>query len=143
MENKIVVDANIFFSALLKKENPYISTLINANCKFFAPKFVFIELFKHKEKILKYSSLTEEELLEILEIVLEQVEFISLKEIDKKSLQQAYKLAAIDLLDAPFVALSLFLEAKLWTGDKELCRFLQNKGFNICITTEELLNKFF
>jgi predicted nucleic acid-binding protein len=142
MKNRIVVDANIFFSALLKNENPYIKILMGANCKFFAPKFVFIEIFKHKEKIVKYSSLSEEELLEALEIVLDQVEFISLKEIDKQSLQRAYELSIIDLLDAPFVALSLFLDARLWTGDKRLCRFLKDKGFNICITTQELFDEF-
>ena len=108
--------------------------------KFFTPKFVFIELFKHKGKILKCSSLSEEELLEALEIVLDQVEFISLKEIDKQSLQRAYELSIIDLLDAPFVALSLFLDARLWTGDKKLCKCLEDKGCNICITTQELFD---
>jgi len=49
MKNRIVVDANILFSALLKKGNPYIKVLMNANCKFFGPTFVFIELFKHKQ----------------------------------------------------------------------------------------------
>jgi len=77
MKDRIVVDANILFSALLKKGNPYIKVLMNANCKFFGPTFVFIELFKHKEKIQKYSSLSEEELLELLGIVLDQIEFIS------------------------------------------------------------------
>jgi predicted nucleic acid-binding protein len=128
MKNKIVVDANILFSALLKKENPYIKILINANCKFFAPKFVFVELFKHKDKIQKCSSLSEEELLELLEIVLERIEFISLKQIDKSTLQQGYELATIDSSDAPFIALSLFLNANLWTGDKKLCKYLKIKA---------------
>ena len=140
MKNRIVVDANIFFSALLKNENPYIKILMGANCKFFAPKFVFIEIFKHKEKIVKYSSLSEEELLEMLEMILEWIEFISLKEIDQQCLQRAYELTLVDLLDAPFVALSLFLDARLWTGDKKLCKCLEDKGFNICITTQELFD---
>ena len=140
MKNRIVVDANIFFSALLKNENPYIKILMGANCKFFAPKFVFIEIFKHKEKIVKYSSLSEEELLEMLEMILEWIEFISLKEIDQQCLQRAYELTLVDLLDAPFVALSLFLDARLWTGDKKLCKCLEDKGCNICITTQELFD---
>ena len=143
MKDRIVVDANILFSALLKKGNPYIKVLMNANCKFFGPTFVFIELFKHKEKIQKYSSLSEEELLELLGIVLDQIEFISLKEIDKRILKQSYELAIIDPLDAPFVALSLFLDAKLWTGDKKLCRYLECKGFDICIETQELLQSLY
>jgi len=50
MKNRIVVDANILFSALLKKGNPYIKVLMNANCKFFGPTFVFIELLNIKRK---------------------------------------------------------------------------------------------
>ncbi len=138
MKDRIVVDANILFSTLLKRENPYIKILMNANCKFFAPTFVFIELFKHKEKIKKCSSIPEEEFLELLGIVLDQIEFISLKEIDKRILKQGYELTTIDPLDAPFVALSLFLDAKLWTGDKKLCSYLAGKGFDICISTQEL-----
>ena len=111
MRCKVVVDANILFSTLLKRENPYITILMNADCKFFAPKFVFVELFKHKEDIHRYSSISNEELLELLSAVLERIEFISL---------------------------ALFLEAMLWTGDKKLCRHLESMGFNICITTHEL-----
>ena len=140
MENKIVIDANILFSALLKKDNPYIEIIMSGSRKFFTPKFVFIELFKHKGKILKCSSLSEEELLEMLEMILEWIEFISLKEIDQQCLQRAYELTLVDLLDAPFVALSLFLDARLWTGDKKLCKCLEDKGFNICITTQELFD---
>ena len=91
------------------------------------------------EKIVEEYSISEEELLELLGIVLDQIEFISLKEIDKRILKQGYELTIIDPLDAPFVALSLFLDAKLWTGDKKLCRYLASKGFDICISTQELL----
>jgi len=138
MRCKVVVDANILFSALLKRENPYITILMNADCKFFAPKFVFVELFKHKEDIHRYSSISNEELLELLSAVLERIEFISLKQIDKQTLKKGFELATVDPLDAPFISLALFLEAMLWTGDKKLCRHLESMGFNICITTHEL-----
>ncbi|MDQ7033159.1 MAG: PIN domain-containing protein [Desulfonauticus sp.] len=138
MKNKIVVDANILFSALLKRKNPFIKIILNANCDFFAPKFLFLEIFKHKHKIEKFSSLTEKEILELMEVLLEKLEFISLKEIDKKILKNTYQVCEIDKLDVPFVALTLFLDAKLWTGDRKLCSSLKNKGFDICISTQEI-----
>jgi predicted nucleic acid-binding protein len=37
------------------------------------------------------------------------------------------------------VALSLYIEGKLWTGDKKLIKGLSKKGFMDFITTNELL----
>jgi predicted nucleic acid-binding protein len=45
--------------------------------------------------------------------------------------QQANELTVdIDPFDIPFVALSIYLDAYLWTGDKSLYNGLQGKGFN-------------
>jgi predicted nucleic acid-binding protein len=41
--------------------------------------------------------------------------------------------------DIAFVALSLFLDIKLWTGDKQLIGGLTKKGFKNIITTHEML----
>lgn len=40
--------------------------------------------------------------------------------------------------DIAFVAMSIYLDAKLWTGDKKLIIGLQKYGFKRIITTEEL-----
>jgi predicted nucleic acid-binding protein len=42
-------------------------------------------------------------------------------------------------MDITFVALSLFLDIKLWTGDKLLISGLTKKGFKNIITTQEIL----
>jgi predicted nucleic acid-binding protein len=41
--------------------------------------------------------------------------------------------------DLPFVALTVYLEGLLWTGDFKLLNGLRAKGFTNCITTEELI----
>ncbi len=44
----------------------------------------------------------------------------------------------IDPDDIVFVALSLYLEAYLWTGDKVLYKGLKAKGFNRVINTQDI-----
>ena len=41
--------------------------------------------------------------------------------------------------DIAFVALRLFLDIKLWTGDKVLLTALIKKGFKNCLSTQKLL----
>ena len=41
--------------------------------------------------------------------------------------------------DLPFVALTDYLDGKLWTGDLKLLRGLKAKGYENCLTTKELI----
>ena len=47
-------------------------------------------------------------------------------------------LSDIDIDDTEFVALSMYMKCKLWTGDKKLMNGLMKKGWNYCISTDEL-----
>ncbi len=53
---KIVVDANILFSGLLPVSSKIRETLLQKEHDFYAPSFVIVELFRHKDKIFKYSN---------------------------------------------------------------------------------------
>jgi putative PIN family toxin of toxin-antitoxin system len=136
---KLVVDTNIIFSALLKKESKEIELLLREKCEFFIPKTLFIELFKHKEKIMQVSKLEEDEILELLYSILEKLEVVDDRNIALKYRKEAYNLTEdIDPTDAIFVALALFLNAKLWSGDKRLKEGLENKGRHMVLTTKNL-----
>jgi len=64
---------------------------------------------------------------------------ISLEIIPQEIWQESeYLTFDIDLDDTPFVALSIFLNAYLWTGDKALYYGLINKGFDKVLLTSEL-----
>lgn len=53
--------------------------------------------------------------------------------------QTAFELCqSIDEKDTPFLALCLFMEAKLLTGDRTLIKGLRNKGFNAIVELNEL-----
>ncbi len=135
----IVVDSNIIFSALLSKNSFFLEMLLKEEYHFVSPNFLFTEIFKHKEKILKHSKLTEPELLELLNNLFSTVQFISHNFISAQSLQKAIELCTgVDMKDVVFVALSIELNAALWTGDKTLKDGITAKGFTQFFSPKKL-----
>lgn len=127
----IVVDTNIIFSTLVTKNDKFLSVLLNEDHKICSPYFLFIELYKHKERIAKYSKVDEQTLLGMLEIILSKIQFIPISMLSKTSRKLAYDLCKdIDEKDSVFVALTLEYHGLLWTGDKKLISGLKEKGFN-------------
>ncbi len=127
----IVVDTNVLFSSLRAKNTRIREILERSDCRFYAPNFLAVEIFKHKERILNKSKATEDEVYELLYKILQRVKFINEESISLGNFVQAYKLCgAVDEKDTPFVALALELEAELWTRDKTLKRGLIKNGWN-------------
>ena len=131
MKPKVIIDTNILFSVLLRKENRYKFILFSKNIEFYTCNFLFVEIFKHKDKIQNISNLNEDEILSQLETILSKITFIKEELIPKEIFNKAYLLTKdIDEKDTPFVALSIFLNGLLLTGDKKLKNHLKQKGFN-------------
>lgn len=129
---KVIVDTNIVFSALLSGDNAFRDELIfNEEAEFYTCRFLIVEIFKNKEKIVKSSKLKEEALLEAFHEILKSIEFYNEDLIDEKNWKEAYELCKdIDLKDMPFVALTLEIDGRFWSGDEVLKDNLRNKGFN-------------
>lgn len=73
-------------------------------------------------------------------LVYKQVDFFSESTIPFEFWQKAADLVRdVDMDDISHVALSLFLDIKLWTGDKLLIGGLTKKGFKNIVTTQEIL----
>ena len=49
----VVVDTNVVFSALRLKQSSIRDVLTDERYQFYAPKFLIVEIFKHKEKLLR------------------------------------------------------------------------------------------
>lgn len=66
MSEPVVIDANRLFSDLISGRQR-LRTLFQAHpeIEFFCPKYVFIELFKHKEDIAEATALDEADLLSV------------------------------------------------------------------------------
>lgn len=136
---KIIIDTNILFSALLSKNNVFIDFIFSKKHKIYTCNYLFIEIFKHKEKLLKLSKLSEDELLIQLKNILSKIYFINEDVIPIEIFKGAYELCKIiDEKDTAFIALTMFLDAVLITGDKKLIAGLKEKGF----TSIESINNF-
>jgi len=128
----IIVDTNILFSTLLGKNKKFRDIiLLQENVSLYSCKYAIVELFKYKEKIQKYSTFNEDEILELLYNLLKKIHLFDENTLTEESLQKAFDLCIdIDEKDIPFVAVTIELDGLLWTGDKELKNGLESKGFN-------------
>lgn len=122
----VVVDTNLIFSALIPKASKIREVLFGHNTTFFAPNFLITEIYKHKEKLIKHSKLNESEFYLYLNGIIENIRFVPLDFISIESRQKAYDLCK----DIPFIALTLELNASIWTGDKKLKDGLRLKEFD-------------
>lgn len=127
----IVIDTNIVISCLLKEESKFRDIILMDNSyRFITSIKMIVEIFKHKEKIIKHSKLDEDQMLTALLQLLNRIHFINDSSISNISLNNSYALTSdIDLNDLMFVALALEYDAFLWTSDLKLKRGLLNKGF--------------
>lgn len=137
----LVVDTNVVFSTLLNPHSAIGEILMNIqdDFVFYAPDLLKDELEKYASKIAAYSKLDTSDLSNIKALVLSSINFVSEELISEASWTNALELTKdIDEDDTPFIALSLELNAKLWTGDKILSRGLVKKEVDITINTAEL-----
>jgi len=126
MENTLIVDTNLIFSALISSSSSIRDTLLESRLEFHAPNYIITELFKYKERMLKYSKLSESDFYAYLNGLVERIRFTPLDFISLESRQKAYELCKdVDIKDTPFVALAIELDVPLWTGDKKLMRGLR------------------
>jgi predicted nucleic acid-binding protein len=119
------------FSCLVSKNSAIRETIFSSQeLKFYTCKFCIVELFKHKNKLLKCSALSEDELLEVFYQLLKSIHIYDENTITPDNWKQAIDLCSgVDEKDSVFIALSLQLKAKLWTGDVKLIKGLTLKGF--------------
>ena len=138
---KIIVDTNIVFSAILNSTSKIGQIIINSSkhFEFFSCHYLEIEIQKHRNKLLKLTKLSENELAELQSLVTHNITFINERLLPQELLLKTEDLLNnIDINDTPFVALTRYLEGKLWTGDMKLFNGLKALKFPNIITTQEL-----
>lgn len=138
----LVVDTNIVFSGILSPEGTISDLLLNStdSFNFYAPSAIIDELDKHHKKLVKISGLSDSEIQFLRRMLLRKIELIDLESIRSTTWENALELTGnVDEFDAPFIALSLELEAPLWTGDKKLIKGLKTKGIEWILDTNQII----
>ena len=128
---RIVLDTNRLFAALRSRNRYFRELLFSDEYTFYSSKFIVVEIFKHKERILKGVSADEDEIYEYLNEVLQRIHFVNEDFISLTNYSKAYQMCKdVDDKDTPFVALALQINAQLWSSDEILKRHLRTKGFD-------------
>lgn len=140
---KFVVDTNIIFSAILNTNGKIGDLLLNSTeiLEFYTCDTLSTEINNHYTKLKDISGLTDEQLDVSSRLIISRLNFINEAIIPFENWQKSANLVReVDMDDIAFVALSEFLQVKLWTGDKKLIKELAKKGYLNFITTDELFN---
>ena len=114
---RLVVDANIIFSVLIK-EGKTDDLFFNFSLDLYAPEYIFSELEKHKEEILRKTKRTELEFYRLLEIFKNVIKIIPNPETDDY-IKEAESICP-DKDDFLYFALALKMNIPIWTNDKKL-----------------------
>jgi predicted nucleic acid-binding protein len=138
---KIVVDTNVVFSTLLNTNSNIAGILFNSDgCfEFYACSYMRQEIRRHWHKLISISKLSEEQLELSYALVLSKLHFINEEIIPLKIWESAENMVSlIDEDDIDFVALTIFINATLWTGDKPLYLHLKKLSFPTVNVSEML-----
>lgn len=138
----IVIDTNIVFSAVLNSTGKIGDLLMNSEgvLRFFGCDFLREELDENHEKLKKISGLSDQQIAESKARIFSRITFINTLLIPSSIYLEAESLVAdIDPDDTEHVALNLYLQSRLWSGDKKLHQGLRLKGVSWILSTDELL----
>ncbi len=137
----VIVDTNILISACLNEESDIFKTLttLSQTIDFVIPDYALAEIDKHKRAICEGTGRNILIFNKLLNQCCDNGIVISVADISTEYFILAEQLTKnIDSNDAAFVAISIALEALIWTGDLKLNRWLKRIGFNNVISTKEL-----
>lgn len=132
---RLVVDANVLISALVRKSTVR-GLLLHPFFEFYVPEYCIEEIERHVGEISKRSGLSIENVYLLLGVLLASVQVVPAERVVKKWDETEKIMGKIDRDDVPFIALALsFPNDGIWSEDKH---FLQQKRVKVW-RTQQLL----
>ncbi|MCX9081708.1 MAG: PIN domain-containing protein [Candidatus Methanoperedens sp.] len=113
---KLVLDSNIIFSALIKKSKTR-DIILSDFFELYAPEYIFNEIIKHKELLLRKSKLDQGDFDALLLLLQKHIHLVTKEKYDKKMAIAEDILGNIDITDSPFLALALAFNCSIWSND--------------------------
>ena len=126
----LVVDAEVIFAALIGRgfTLDMIKILTDNDFKLISPEYVFEEIYKRKNKIVRFSGLNEVEIDFVLNIIFEKIDVIPKNEYIKY-IDDARRLSP-HKRDVPYFALALAKNASIWSNEKSFKKQEKIKVFS-------------
>jgi predicted nucleic acid-binding protein len=112
---KLVIDANVLFSALLK-DGLTRKLLFHPEVQAFAPAFIAVELVEHERELLSKFSGTVQEFRSLTDLVLSQVALLPDQKLSPYL--QAVESLSKDDDDLLYLAAALYSGSDLWSRDR-------------------------
>ena len=139
---KLVVDSNVLFSFFWKK-SIFENVSAMPHVQLFTPEFALEEIREHREELQKKTKISRQGFSEILEELMQRVEFVPLKEYDSlfpktKAIAKHLSDKEEFIKDIDFVSLALKLNCPLWSND----RLLKKQSQITVISTREIIELF-
>ena len=131
----IVIDTNIFISALIK-EGLTRKILTDSKLNFLFPEFEFEELNKNKEEILKKTGINRREFYILFLRLLRYVRVIPTDVIINYREEADEIIGNIDKDDVIFIATALAFSCFIWSNDKHF----QKQNTVKVLTTKDMLS---
>ena len=113
----LVIDANVLFSALIKN-SVTAELLIEDELSLFTSEFIMDEFLKYETLLLKKTSRTKEDFIQIIHL-LKDIITVMPKEEYSRFTPEAKKISP-DEKDVMYFALALKLKCGIWSNDKRL-----------------------
>jgi len=129
---KLVVDANVLFSALIK-QSITAEILLDLSLNICATEFMLEKFEKHKQEILSKTNRTEDEFNDIFKIITEIITIFPSEEYENHI--NAAEEISPDANDTEYFALALKQNCPIWSNDKKLKQQDKIKIYS----TEELI----
>ena len=127
----LVVDAEVIFASLIKRgfTLDLIRLLKERGYELVTPEYIFEEVRRKEEKLLKYSKLDVSKLWYLLFLSFKKIKPIP-KEEYSEFLEEAKEISPLE--DFPYTALalkykSLGSDVKIWSNDREFRKMVENK----------------
>lgn len=106
MSEIVVVDTNIFITALISRNADIFRTLSDPDLSFITTNYVVVELFEHSPKIQEKTKIERADLLKVLSILISRIKLLDDGFISVGSWIEARRLTRdVDMDDIVFVAL--------------------------------------
>jgi predicted nucleic acid-binding protein len=132
MSDCVIIDANIAIKCLHSGRGDLRARIgPGQHVQFFSPRFIFVKLFKHKERLALATKLSEHGVMEALYALVSRIEFVNESNIPIGTWVEAYRLCKeVDEKDTVYVALTFHLDGRFSTEDDALKRSLLTRGFD-------------